>query len=208
MTNPLPSAPFPDNHRSLSVIARTEITVPGDAPLYIDNKGGIPVLSSTRSAKTESGVPILSRSINSVACNCTAMRKASRRVSQMYDAALAPAGLKATQFAILSEIDRRAGDPPTMRELADAMVMDRSTLGQNLRPLERDRLVAWEPSDADRRRKLVVLTGQGRAKRMQARSLWRAAQERFERAVGAAEAASLRGILLGIAGNNELSSAE
>jgi len=163
-------------------------------------------LSSTRSAERESGVPKLSRPINSGVCNCTAMRKASRRVSQMYDAALAPAGLKTTQFAILSEIDRRADDPPTMREMADAMVMDRSTLGQNLRPLERDRLVAWEPSDADRRRKLVVLTEKGRAKRIQARSLWRAAQERFERTVGAAEAATLRDILLGIAANGELAS--
>jgi len=149
-------------------------------------------------------MPNLSRPIISGVCNCTAMRKASRRVSQMYDAALAPAGLRATQFAVLSEIDRRADDPPTMRELADAMVMDRSTLGQNLRPLERDRLLAWEPSDADRRRKLVVLTAKGRAKRMQARSLWRAAQERFESTIGAAESASLRTILLGIAANREL----
>jgi DNA-binding MarR family transcriptional regulator len=132
------------------------------------------------------------------------MRKASRRVSQMYDAALAPAGLKTTQFAILSEIDRRADDPPTMHELADAMVLDRSTLGQNLRPLERDRLVAWEPSDTDRRRKLVILTERGRAKRLRARSLWRAAQERFERAIGKAESAGLRRILLVIAGNTEL----
>jgi DNA-binding MarR family transcriptional regulator len=132
------------------------------------------------------------------------MRKASRRVSQMYDAALAPAGLKATQFAILSEIDRRADDPPTMHELADAMVLDRSTLGQNLRPLERDRLVAWKPSGADRRRKLVILTERGRAKRMQARSLWRTAQERFERTIGKAESASLRRMLLGVAGNIEL----
>jgi DNA-binding MarR family transcriptional regulator len=132
------------------------------------------------------------------------MRKASRRVSQMYDAALAPAGLKATQFAILSEIERRADDPPTMHELAEAMVLDRSTLGQNLRPLERDRLVAWEPSDADRRRKLVILTERGRAKGMQARSLWRAAQERFESTIGKTESASLRRILLGIAGNIEL----
>jgi len=89
------------------------------------------------------------------------MRKASRRVSQMYDAALAPAGLKVTQLAILSEIDLRAHDPVTMRELADAMVMDRSTLGQNLRPLERDRLVAWEPSDADRRMQARRPDGKG-----------------------------------------------
>ena len=74
----------------------------------LDNNGDIPVLSSTHGVRTELGVPNLSRSMASVACNCTAMRKASRRVSQMYDAALAPAGLKATQFAILSEIDRRA----------------------------------------------------------------------------------------------------
>ena len=152
-------------------------------------------------------MPKLSRPLNPGVCNCTTMRKASRRVSQMYDAALAPAGLKATQLAILCEIGQRAHDPPTMRELADAMVMDRSTLGQNLRPLERDRLVDWGPSDADRRRKLVVLTEKGRAKQLQAISLWRAAQERFERTVGAAEAARLRDILLGIAANSEFTSA-
>lgn len=122
----------------------------------------------------------------------------------MYDAALAPAGLKSTQFSVLSAIGRRADDPPTMRELAESMAMDRSTLGQNLRPLERDGLVAWEPSEADRRRKLVVLTKEGRTKFAQARPLWRAAQERFERTVGTAEASSLRRILLGIAGNREL----
>ena len=79
--------------------------------------------------------------------------------------------------------------------------MDRSTLDQNLRPLERDRLAAWEPSDADRRRKLLVLTEKGRAKQMEAFSLCRATQERFERTVGKTEAARLRGILLGIAAN-------
>jgi DNA-binding MarR family transcriptional regulator len=145
-----------------------------------------------------------SRPLTPADCNCGAIRKASRRVSQMYDSFLAPAGLKTTQFSILSEIARRADDPPTMRELADAMVMDRSTLGQNLRPLERDQLVAWKTCDTDHRRKLVALTEKGRAKQTQARSLWRAAQERFERTVGAMEAASLRDILLGIAANSEL----
>jgi DNA-binding MarR family transcriptional regulator len=137
-------------------------------------------------------------------CNFGAMRKASRRVSQMYDAALAPSGLKATQLSILSAIGRRADDPPTMRELADGLVMDRSTLGQNLGPLERDRLVALEPSATDRRRKLVVLTKEGRAKYAQGQALWRVAQERFERTLGTAEAADLRRILLGIATNSEL----
>ncbi len=144
------------------------------------------------------------RPINPSNCNCGALRKASRRVSQMYDSVLAPAGLKITQYSILSEIARRGDTPPTMGELADYMVMDRSTLGQNLRPLERDQLVAWKTSDADRRRKLVVLTEKGRTKHSQARPLWRAAQERFERTVGTASADSLRGVLLGIAANSAL----
>jgi DNA-binding MarR family transcriptional regulator len=146
------------------------------------------------------------RLINLGLCNCGALRKASRRVSQMYDAALAPAGLKSTQLAILTAIGHRANDPPTMRELADTLVMDRSTLGQNLGPLERDRLVALAPSAADRRRKLVVLTAEGRARSAQAISLWRLAQERFERTLGSAEAAGLRRVLLGIASNKDFAS--
>jgi DNA-binding MarR family transcriptional regulator len=80
----------------------------------------------------------------------------------MYDIALMRCGLKSTQFSILS--DRPGEHPPMMKELAEAMVMDRSTLGHNLRPLERDGLVALAESDADRRWKHVTLTGKGRAK--------------------------------------------
>ena len=66
------------------------------------------------------------------ACTCGSLRKASRRVSQFYDTALAPAGIKSTQYSILSEVDRgRPSSPVSMRELATAMVMDRSTLGHN-----------------------------------------------------------------------------
>ena len=75
-------------------------------------------------------------------CNCAALRKASRRMSQFYDAALAPCGLKSTQFAVLAEIERRAEMPPTIRDLAERLVMDQSTIGQNLRPLEREGLIA------------------------------------------------------------------
>ena len=137
-------------------------------------------------------------------CNCTAMRKASRRLSQMYDAALAPSGLRSTQYSILRELKQRAGDPPLMRHLAEAMVMDRSTLGQNLVPLERDGLVKLEPSRADRRSKHVVLTPEGQRKYAEARLLWREAQDRFEQRFGGVEAAYLRKMLLGIAGDTLL----
>ena len=64
------------------------------------------------------------------ACTCGSLRKASRRVSQFYDTALAPVGIKSTQFSILSEVDRGSlAGPVTMCELATAMVMDRSTFG-------------------------------------------------------------------------------
>src|ERR1700760_827793 len=76
-------------------------------------------------------------------CNGTALRKATRRVSQLYDAIIAPSGLRSTQRSILIQIAR--AQSPTMSELAAAMVLDRSALAHNLKPLARDGLVAVVP---------------------------------------------------------------
>jgi DNA-binding MarR family transcriptional regulator len=132
------------------------------------------------------------------------MRKASRRLSQLYDEALAPSGLRATQYAMLSELERRSKKPPTMHELADAMVNGPRALGHNLRPLERDKLISLEVSNEDRRRRHVVLTAQGRAKHREAERLWQIAQGRFEEVYGKSEAADLRAILLAIAHEERL----
>src|ERR1700692_1350648 len=102
-------------------------------------------------------------------CNATAMRKATRRMTQLYDDALAPAGLRSTQYAILEELNRQADAPPTMGELAEALGLDGSALGHNLRPLERDGFIALAAGDDDRRTRRVVLTATGRAKFAQAR---------------------------------------
>jgi DNA-binding MarR family transcriptional regulator len=142
--------------------------------------------------------------IDAQRCNCAAIRKASRRVAQMYDAALAPADLRSTQFAVLAEIERRTDTPPTMRELADALVLDRSTLGQNLRPLQRDNLIAIQTGSTDRRRRLVVLTTKGKSRLGLAKPLWNAAQRQFETRFGERAAANLRQILLGIADDRVL----
>jgi DNA-binding MarR family transcriptional regulator len=123
----------------------------------------------------------------------------------MYDAALAASGLRSTQFAVLAEVERQGNSPPTMRELADALVMDRSTLGQNLRPLERDGLISISVAATDRRRRNVVLTKAGRARLNQAKPLWSAAQARFEARFGTQAAADLRHILIGIADDRALS---
>jgi DNA-binding MarR family transcriptional regulator len=132
-------------------------------------------------------------------CNAAAMRKASRRLTQLYDDALAPCGIRSTQFTILAELDRRSNDPPGVSELAEVLVMDRSSLGHNLRPLERDKLIALEDSDQDRRRRQVILTGRGRAKLLEARRLWQVAQDRFNNAFGPSKAMKLRMTLLHIA---------
>jgi DNA-binding MarR family transcriptional regulator len=141
------------------------------------------------------------------ACTCGSLRKASRRITQFYDTALAPVGIKSTQFSILSEVDRGSGSGPlSMCELATAMVMDRSTLGHNLRPLERDELLILRLALADRRKRHVELTRKGRSTLQRARRLWRTAEGRFEKIFGKQHAAELRTVLLNIAGNNELNS--
>jgi DNA-binding MarR family transcriptional regulator len=132
------------------------------------------------------------------------MRKASRRLTQLYDEALDPSGLRSTQYAILSELGRRSDAPPTMRELADALVMDRSSLGHNLRPLERDGFIALQESDQDRRRRHIALTRTGNDKLREARRLWLRAQQRFEDVFGKPEAARLRATLLDIASAERL----
>src|SRR3984885_6420600 len=116
----------------------------------------MPVNSRVKPVQDRPPVPRSSRT-------CGSLRKASRRISQFYDTALAPIGIKSTQYSILSEVDRGSVQGPvTMCELATAMVMDRSTLGHNLKPLERDDLVVLRLSSDDRRKRYVELTTKGR----------------------------------------------
>jgi DNA-binding MarR family transcriptional regulator len=124
-------------------------------------------------------------------CNCTALRKATRRVSQLYDSALEPCGIRTTQRSILTQI-ARSGSPPPLGELAEALVMDRGALTHTLKPLERDRLIEIRIDPDDRRNRLVALTAAGRKKLEESQLLWGRAQEGFEAAFGVAKSAALR----------------
>jgi DNA-binding MarR family transcriptional regulator len=137
-------------------------------------------------------------------CNATALRKASRRLTQLYDAALEPTGLRSTQFAILAELANWPTDPPTLTELAEALATDRSSLGHNLRPLERDGFIVMREGVADRRRRQIALTSKGKTKWRECLRLWQVAQDRFEHVFGRSEAAALRATLLGIAHHERL----
>jgi DNA-binding MarR family transcriptional regulator len=140
-------------------------------------------------------------------CFATAARKASRRLTQFYDDALEPSGLRSTQYAILNELSR-AAQPPTLAELAGALIIDRSALGHNLRPLERDGYVALEAGAKDRRERRIVLTTEGQAKHQEARALWRTAQDAFIAVHGAERSESLRTALLDIAYDEHLGRAD
>jgi DNA-binding MarR family transcriptional regulator len=126
-------------------------------------------------------------------CNCLAIRQAARHVTQFYDQLFAPVGLRATQFAILSRL-RREG-PMTINALAAALVMDRTTLGRNILPLQRDGLIEVGASPDDRRRRELRLTAAGLEKQRQASGRWAIAQQRFDNVFGAERAESLRHLL-------------
>jgi DNA-binding MarR family transcriptional regulator len=126
-------------------------------------------------------------------CNCFAIRSAARHISQLYDQFLAPWGLRTTQFSILSRLKRLG--PQTINALADAMVMDRTTLGRNILPLERDGLIRIETAPSDRRAKELHLTKSGEKRLQAARTGWLQAQAQFEARYGCGRAAQLRTML-------------
>jgi DNA-binding MarR family transcriptional regulator len=136
-------------------------------------------------------------STNPAGCNCLALRQATRHVTQFYDQFLTPTGLRATQYSILARLKRRGA--MTINSLAAELVMDRTTLGRNIRPLQRDGLIAVGPGKSDRRRKDLSLTRAGLARFEAAEKGWTRAQAQFEGTVGAARAKALRGLLEDIA---------
>ena len=109
----------------------------------------------------------------SARCACFNIRKAARAVTQLYDATLEPSGLRATQFALLMVLHGMGA--ATMTRLSSEMVMDRTTLTRNLRPLEKRGLVEATVG-ADRRTREIRLTTAGREALATALPLWRRAQ--------------------------------
>lgn len=123
-------------------------------------------------------------------CNCLALRQAARAATQLYDRHLAPAGVRTTQFSVLVNLGRLG--PMTINGLAAEMVVDRTTLGRNILPLERDGLIAIRQGATDKRRKELELTAAGTERLRRAAKLWANAQKEFEAQFGVERAAGLR----------------
>lgn len=127
------------------------------------------------------------------ACSCSAVRQAARHLTRLYDGVLAPTGLGLNQYAILAKVDRHG--EPSVQQLAALLVMDRSTLGHLLRPLEKRGLLTVRPATSDGRKRVVTLTPEGRALLGAARPLWTSAENGFQARFGPDEAAGLKNLM-------------
>ena len=134
-----------------------------------------------------------STGLQSAPCNCATLRGAARCITQLYDHHLAAAGLRNTQYSILARLKRLG--PTTMGALAEDMVMDRTTLGRNIVPLQRRRLIVVRRGRDDGRSKELHLTKAGLARVDAAFKGWANAQAQFEGTLGGDRASELRGLL-------------
>lgn len=114
-------------------------------------------------------------------CVCATIRRADRTITQIYDAILAPSGLRVTQFTLLATLAKAA--PISINRLADLMVMDRTTLTRNLRLLIKQGWVQVEEGE-DHRMRVVTLTEVGERVLAQALPLWQQAQRQMLQELG------------------------
>lgn len=121
------------------------------------------------------------------------VRGVARRLTQYYDEALKEAGLKVTQYGLLSTIDRM--EHPSVTDLADRLELDRTTLTRNLSPL---RTAGWVNLAAgpDKRTRSVELTQKGRDMLEKARPHWRRAEVALRQRAGGDVTAALQDVLM------------
>lgn len=110
-----------------------------------------------------------------VTCACYNLRRASRAVTQVFDAYFEEVGLKSTQFTVLAAVAYESAGKPTVTYLANALVLEQSSLSRNLAVLERQGFIRLSPGE-DKRERIVVLTRAGRAAVVRGYPVWKQAQ--------------------------------
>lgn len=123
-------------------------------------------------------------------CLCLHLQRAARAVGRRFDVALRPFGLTNGQFSLLMSLNRP--EPPGIASVAALLAMDRTTLTANLKPLERRGLVRVGTHPADRRRRRLILTEEGRAVLAAAVPVWRQTHAEIERGMNGADPERLR----------------
>jgi DNA-binding MarR family transcriptional regulator len=138
---------------------------------------------------------VYTRSMSNASCYCIVLRKASRRISALYDEALAPLGINITQFSALRNVSRNA--PISLTDLGHEMELDRSTVGRNMKVLERMGLVAFG-TGKDHREAVLSLTSEGIALLQRAKPIWDDIQGQLESRLGPDHAIQLGQLLAAI----------
>ena len=159
------------------------------APKRAPNPASIPApipapAPTSRAARREAAAP--------VGCSSFKLRQLSRRVSQHFDRIVGGAGLKTTQYSLLSHILKFG--PVQPGEIAARMEMDASTLSRNLQPLVAQGWVAVGPGD-DGRSRFVTATEAGRVKHAEAQRAWKRAQLALNERLGEAQVARLHALI-------------
>jgi DNA-binding MarR family transcriptional regulator len=128
-------------------------------------------------------------------CYCVAVRTAARKTTALYDSILEPAGVTLAQFSLLRKIER-AGTV-SLTKLGQLTELDRSTIGRNVKALEKLRFVRIGPA-TDHREAAVRLARAGEDAVRRGAPLWEEAQRRVEAMLGAAGAEQLQTLALGL----------
>ena len=130
-------------------------------------------------------------------CLCFAAQRAARALARRFDEALAPLGLTSGQFSLLTSLNQP--EPPSIGSIAALLVMDRTTLTANLKPLERRGLMKIGVDPADRRARRLTLTKAGRKLLQSAMPTWRRTHAETDRLVAGTDAGALRAGLRALA---------
>ena len=131
-------------------------------------------------------------------CTCMRMRRATRRVTQIYDRALEPSGLTVSQFGLLAYLlgaSRAPSNASSIGTIAEWLGMDPTTLNRNLKPLVAKSLVRNAADSTDGRVRVVRITEKGRRALLKAVPFWQDAQARVDKTLGPQATADLNELL-------------
>jgi DNA-binding MarR family transcriptional regulator len=133
-----------------------------------------------------------------VGCTCLRMRRATRRVTQVYDHALEPVGLTVNQFGLLGYLYGASHAPApvsSISSIAEWLGMDPTTLNRNLKPLLAKGMVRNATDPTDGRVRIVRITDKGLRTLRKALPHWRGAQADVEKVIGPRSLAELNALL-------------
>jgi len=148
--------------------------------------------SRSTSSSSPSDAPLSVPATVPQGCTNLRLRRFTRRISREYDAVVTAAGLKTTQYSLLSHIHHMG--PMRLAALAAELDMDASTLTRNLQPLVAQGWVEQQPGE-DARSRQVTLTAAGRAKRSEAQRVWKQAQLSLNDRLGAERVVRLHALI-------------